>query len=87
MVAAGMLWFIMMYFSFELVSIVINLVAYYGFALPLACLFGFTWGLDLVGIWIGFAVGCLVCFCIFLYIIRTTDWYQLAASSRARAQQ
>ncbi|RHY82630.1 hypothetical protein DYB37_010620 [Aphanomyces astaci] len=67
-------------------TIVINILSYYAFGLPMAYYVGITCGYDLEGVWLGFSLGTTACFGIFIAMIQSTDWPALAKLALDRVQ-
>jgi MATE family multidrug resistance protein len=59
----------------------LNLSGYYIFGLPLGALFTFYFKMELIGIWLGLAIGMTYCACIEFYLVQTTDWKDMACKA------
>lgn len=53
---------------------ILNLVSYYGIALPCAFTFAFYFKLELVGLWLGMIIALFVVSILQYYFVATTDW-------------
>lgn len=65
----------------------LNLIAYYMIGVPLAFLFGFKWGYEIRGLWIGLGFGIFSLALFELYFLYTSDWDQIIEASIKRHKQ
>lgn len=64
----------------------INLIAYYILGIPISLLFGFVFGLELVGLWSGVAVALFFISVVECVILYYTDWEEVRYSHSARPE-
>jgi MATE family multidrug resistance protein len=69
----------------QTVGATINAVAYYVFGTPFSALLGFSWGLNVEGLWVGFGLGILVSASSLYYLLfERWTWQALADDARKR---
>lgn len=65
---------------------VLNLIAYYIFAVPVALVLSFVFHMTLQGLWIGIGVGVFILALCELYFIVTSDWGSIVRDAKDRVE-
>lgn len=68
----------------QMLGLKINVVAFYAIAIPIACLFGFTFKLDIEGLYTGLIFGASAQAVAFVIFSRRVNWPQEAEAAVCR---
>ena len=68
-------------------GLLVNIVAFYVIAIPLACIFGFLLHLEVEGLYCGLLLGSTAQALAFMFFSSRVDWDQEAQTAAARVQE